>query len=411
MKQIYTLLLLLFVVAFNQAQIINIPDFAFKNVLLNDNVADFDGDNIYDGDVDINNDGEIQEQEALQVVKLKINNKNIYNLTGLEKFLNLEELNCSNNFFSSIDLSLMSQLKVLHCNEISTSLSLDVTANNNLELLSCYGGQVVNLAIGQKTLLKSINCYANQLISIDVTLVPNLEILICGGQDLSSNGIDISQNTNLKVLECSLASMASINVNQNALLEELYCNDNMFSNLNLDQNIALKKLSCFSNQLQSLNLSQNVLLEDLQCDNNQLEWINIKNTSIESVLTFDNNSTLNYICADTAQVASIQNQVSNYGYASCSVGDDCVILSTPDYPLDTSLEFFPNPIKNSLTIKGSNNLKSIAVYDVNSRLLKEVSLVGNQLEKTVFLSELEAGMYLVKIVSSKGQLVEQLVKE
>ena len=104
--------------------------------------------------------------------------------------------------------------------------------------------------------------------------------------------------------------------------------------------------------------------------------------------------------------------IYSYLYANCSLGDNCVVLSVPSYELlDASLKFFPNPVTDNLTINGNNNLESITIYDINGRLLQEIFFIGNQLERTISLSELETGMYLLNIVSTKGQLVKQIVKE
>lgn len=96
-------------VAFNpvSAQIVNIPDNNFKIKLLNANTSnniakDINGNNIK---VDVNEDGEIQEIEALNVYELSIYNSSIADLTGIEAFTNLTLLGVSHNDLSTIDLS------------------------------------------------------------------------------------------------------------------------------------------------------------------------------------------------------------------------------------------------------------------------------------------------------------------
>ncbi|PHS10368.1 MAG: hypothetical protein COA88_02685 [Kordia sp.] len=67
MKKYYFLLLTIFMVSFTQAQIVTIPDANFKALLVNTNIADLDGDGNFGEFVDANDDGEIQESEAISV--------------------------------------------------------------------------------------------------------------------------------------------------------------------------------------------------------------------------------------------------------------------------------------------------------------------------------------------------------
>ena len=91
MKQYYILLVALVTFSFSQAQdpIVNIPDANFKNVLVNNTVADFDGDGNSDDDVDANNDGEIQVSEAEAVKGLRLRGESIASLEGIQFFINL----------------------------------------------------------------------------------------------------------------------------------------------------------------------------------------------------------------------------------------------------------------------------------------------------------------------------------
>ena len=124
MKNFYSSILLLFIVFSSTAQVVNIPDANFKNALVNTNCA-----NIGSGsgltDADSNDDGEIQESEALVVTSLGLYNQNISDLTGIESFSNLEGLNCSNNSLTSLNLNNFLSLKYLSCsNNNMTALSL-----------------------------------------------------------------------------------------------------------------------------------------------------------------------------------------------------------------------------------------------------------------------------------------------
>ncbi len=86
-------------------------------------------------------------------------------------------------------------------------------------------------------------------------------------------------------------------------------------------------------------------------------------------------------------------------------------LGVSEYILDSSLKIYPNPTKDFIKISGNNNIESIALYDINGRLLQEVKVLGNQLEKELSLQQLTSGIYLIKVTSSKGVLLDKLIKE
>src|SRR3970040_2773561 len=97
MKKLYFLVVALYFFNGLNAQIVTIPDANLKYLLVNSVCADFNNDGVFDGDVDANNDGEIQELEALNVLQLSVDcvdypansfydQRIISNLTGINSF-------------------------------------------------------------------------------------------------------------------------------------------------------------------------------------------------------------------------------------------------------------------------------------------------------------------------------------
>ena len=82
MKKIIILVLL--ITGFANAQIVNIPDVNFKTKLLQASATTFIAQNSAGQNIkiDLNDDGEIQESEALLVSVLFLNYSNISNVTG-----------------------------------------------------------------------------------------------------------------------------------------------------------------------------------------------------------------------------------------------------------------------------------------------------------------------------------------
>ena len=77
-----------------------IPDNNFLNALI-------------ELEVDTDGDGLISPYEAEAIISLYIDSDSISDLTGIEKFIHLDTLNCSYNQISSLNLSDNISLKVL----------------------------------------------------------------------------------------------------------------------------------------------------------------------------------------------------------------------------------------------------------------------------------------------------------
>ena len=114
------------------AQIVTIPDPNFKNALVNEQVADLDGDGSYESDVDTNNDGEIQESEAAAVLGLNVEDRMIVSVVGLEAFVNLKVLYCNDNDLEELDVSALIDLEVIGAWDVDAMTHLDLSNNPNL---------------------------------------------------------------------------------------------------------------------------------------------------------------------------------------------------------------------------------------------------------------------------------------
>src|SRR5690606_27455136 len=97
--------------------IINIPDTNFKTHLVQflpwGGAYDYNNNFII---TDLNEDGEIQISESLNIKTLWVYSSNISNLTGIEAFLNLNRLYCQNNQITELNISDLKELTHLECN-------------------------------------------------------------------------------------------------------------------------------------------------------------------------------------------------------------------------------------------------------------------------------------------------------
>lgn len=79
-------------------------------------------------------------------------------------------------------------------------------------------------------------------------------------------------------------------------------------------------------------------------------------------------------------------------------------LSTENLQIENNQLFsvFPNPSNQLITVKSSRNfIKSIKIYDITGKLIKNVD-TAFELFKTINISELNAGVYFLKINNSKS---------
>ena len=133
MKYIFILLSQLFTFSI-QAQIINIPDPNFKNILVN---------SVYD----TNNDDEIDISEALNIYALDVTNSNITSLEGIQYFTNLDTLICDNNNISDLSvLNTFSYFSYLSCSNNNLT-SLDLSNFSSIMYLICSNNQLTSLDI------------------------------------------------------------------------------------------------------------------------------------------------------------------------------------------------------------------------------------------------------------------------
>ncbi|HMR88585.1 MAG TPA: hypothetical protein PKD51_10540, partial [Saprospiraceae bacterium] len=173
--------LVLFLLAFcgvASGQIIDFPDANFKNALVNTICADTDGNGSFDSDADLNDDGEIDIEDALKIISLDLSNKQISSLEGIGNFKNLERLYCLQNEIITLNLQELSNLTFLSCGTNQLS-SINIQELGNLEYVYCNNNLLTTINVKGLVNLKTLDCNTNQLINLDVQELANLKTLRC----------------------------------------------------------------------------------------------------------------------------------------------------------------------------------------------------------------------------------------
>ncbi|MAP53908.1 T9SS type A sorting domain-containing protein [Altibacter sp.] len=433
------------IITISQAQIVSIPDTHFKNKLIT-----------HDPIIDTNTDGEIQLSEAqaltggLFINGTFANPGLISDLTGIEAFVNITELNCSfnqigslpltnnlllekidarNNLLSALDVSLQTSLIELNVRN-NNHIALDVSNNVALEILYCDSNDIKDLDTSANTAITYLEISNNQISSLDLETNVNLETLSANFNALGT--LDLSNQSMLKRLDCTVCELTSLDISNSIALENLYVPANQLTSLDLSNKPALEFVRCTQNQITSLGELNSPFLENLFVDENDLQlldvsdtgvyrincndnpnltYINLKNglnqnmdTSSTSLNDFTNLPALETVCVDddtSALTVFIEDQVGH----SVNFTEEC-LLGLQENQI-ASIVLFPNPVKNWIDIRSDIGIVEIYIYSSLGNLLIHFSEI-DRIQKCD-LSSLDSGMYLIKLVDTEDRSVVKKV--
>ncbi len=355
--------------------IVNIPDPAFKSALVNNAAVNTDIDR------------EIQVTEATAFSgQLFIFGASISTLTGLEAFTAIDSLYI---YYTGVT-------------------SLDVTSNTALIYLNCQYNQLTSIDVSANTSLTYLNCGHNQLTSLDVSPNTALTNLYCDYNQLTS--LNVSANTALTYLYCKHNQLTSLDVSANTVLDVLYCNENNLTMLNFSTH--LNFLDCEYNQLTSLDVSANTAFWYLFCDYNQLTSLNVKNGNNVNFFYFSALGNPNLTCIQVDNVP--------YSYANWSAGKDanasfhlqCGTTAVPDNGNLATVQIFPNPAVNHLTIDLGINSKEVQVTiaDISGKVVYTTTATDTQ-KVDVNTNDFVEGIYVVLIQATDFIAAKKLVVE
>jgi uncharacterized repeat protein (TIGR01451 family) len=383
------------------AQIVNIPDAAFKSQLLLENPNTYarnSSGNVIT--INANGDNEIQVSEALAVWDLFIieGNEEIVSLTGIEAFTNLRNLEVNETSITSLDCSGLNNLEELVMNDANHMVSLTIAnlpnlkkinLNNadNLFSLDCTGltsleelklGQVfalTSLTIAALPALKKVNvegCLA--LTNLDCTGLANLEELSLNFADVLTT-LNIAGLPNLKIVDLQGgSSCVSLDCTGLTSLEELTIEGFLnLASLSIESFAGIKKFQLLNTEISSLDLTTAIDLEYLNFGSNeQIGSLDLGNcTGLKGIHMFmDSSQQPGYL--------NLKNGVMEYDnffvslfvhegdapfYLCIDEGNEGLLsantLSNPNVFISTYCTFTPggnyNTISGDLTFDSDNN--------------------------------------------------------
>lgn len=295
------------------------------------------------------------------VTELNVSLLDIDDLTGIEDFIALEVLECSENNLTALNISNNSRLRQLFCSfnaienlDVSnnTVLSIlwcnfnrisDLDTSNNPNLLSfiCSNNLLSTLDVSSNTFLNTFFCVGNQLTNLNVTSNSQLRIFHCGNNALDT--IDVSQNLLLSDFNFEYNNIQTIDLSNNTELEFLYGLSNNLVALNLDQNPNLAVLSCADNQLTELNLNGNINLRELYCENNRIQFLDLSNQRFLNALNCSNNNLCQLNVKNTNNSNVLQFNATQNNELACIFVDDVNYSTVNWMNIDAQSTFVSNP--------------------------------------------------------------------
>lgn len=357
---------------------VNIPDENFELSLLELNI---------DSDGFLN--GKMLREDAELITDLNLNNPNfdsssfanqdlinvpgqIGNLTGIEAFVNLTNLQVAYSLINNINVSNLTQLEVLWLNDNALT-AVDVQSNLNLTTLGVMRNNIAGaLNVSQNTQLETLYIYNNQITDLAVSSNINLKDLRANNNALTS--LDLSTNLTLERMDAQynsglsvtfpaveLLTLTSLNISGTGInkfnatllpsLEWLQLNDNMLSAFNASKIQNVQHLRINNNQLGSLDVSSNTALIDLQVKNNLLTDLNVKNGNNISLNLEATSNNLTCITVDDELRVNTPSSMFNLDLG-VSLNLDC--KGAPEVVIIPDANFEQKLIDDGLDTNGSN---------------------------------------------------------
>lgn len=294
----------------------NFPDVTFRNHILTGShyVAGADEDTMVEVVYDANKDGKLSKSEIENIKQLLMAEMPIVDLTGINYFTSIIELQCQRTGLKSLDVSKLVDLKYMNCYRTELEGTLDFSNNSQLE----------GLATQNNRNLTGINVTG-------CTLLDNIDFSATGVSE-----IDFSTNTKLRSIACADSLIEKLDLNNFKNLQLVSAYNSELKEINLDNCGALIELDCSDTKLQTLDISD--------CSN--LQTLNISGTKIKEV-DLQNNSQL------TTLTVSTGTKLMNLPEHTTVKWRDTATWKVPADSFDIT-EFLPDADVSKITVAGGD---------------------------------------------------------
>jgi hypothetical protein len=139
-------------------------------------------------------DGKVLTANIMYLTSLDVSESSITNLTGIQDFVSLTNINCSSNQLATLDVSKNTALTSLSCsyNKLTT---LDISKNTALTSLGSGANPFTTLDVSKNTALKVLYHNEGKLTTLDLSKNIALTNLQCSGNNLNYLNLKNGKNT------------------------------------------------------------------------------------------------------------------------------------------------------------------------------------------------------------------------
>ncbi|WP_442264589.1 T9SS type A sorting domain-containing protein [Tenacibaculum sp. ZS6-P6] len=387
----------------------------------------------------VTGDNKVSTSAIQALTTLDVSGQSITNLSGIEEFTALTNLNCSTNELTSLDVSTLVNLTDLDCsyNDIG---ELSVIKNLELVNLNCSANQITELNTLSNSKLENLNCEVNAIEYLDLVNNSRLTKLSCNDNALV--GLNIKNGNNSRISNENFSVFANFNLTCIQVDDVNYSNStwaqiDMQTNFNenctpVNDNCSFTIPIVLGQDTPGSTISASGAATNPNCAQNGITVFDVwysftapesgsMNITIsagtliskialyetctdatplncdEGNLSVDNlNPGQEYYLQVWLELSSRFQSKSESGGFVLKAEDTSSVLSTEDVVSDINFSIYPNPTWELIKIKNSNSIQSIVVFNSNGKVcLKEKNIENTQTE--VSLRNLPAGLYFIRV--------------
>nr|WP_198999646.1 T9SS type A sorting domain-containing protein [Flavobacterium sp. ASV13] len=285
-------------------------------------------------------DGMVLTSRVSSITELNLYNSNISDLTGIEDFQALTNLNLMSNKIITLDLS------------------------ENIALTNLNAGynKLTTLNTSKNVALQYLSLYYNEITSLDLSQNINLSLLACGSNKLTN--IDLSSNKMLSAFWCPSNKFINLDFSHNPALTSILCSDNkLLTKVNLKNG----KNNFIQQSINSIDFTKNLSLTCILVDNalySNEKWISFKDVSAS------------FSTVDCSLVTSIPDPAFEDKLINLNIdtdGKNGTVLNSSIENI-TSLNTSSSNIKDLTGISGFTNLTNL---NCSNNLLTSLDLSKN----------------------------------
>lgn len=288
------------------------------------------------------------------------------------------------NYVTTANISNVTSVNISGRNVTDLTGLQDFTALSNLNV---SGTLILNLDVSNNTSLTNLNAFDTAIGSLDVSNNAALTILYVDNTFL--NSLDVSANSALTTLDISNTEINSLDVSNNMSLLSLSISETAIISLDVSNNTSLTFLTIYNTLISSLDVSSNINLATLKATNTQ----NLYCIAVADEIAANANAGIYFEWEKDA--ACGYSTICDLTYVPDDIFEQYLITAGYDAgPLD---DYVPTAnIKNIPSVDLSNtdvadltgieDFTALTMLDVSNSLLTEINVSSNILLNELFLS-------------------------